>query len=60
MENNGINNAQALSLAQAAEDTNRPAAGGNQQAAENALARTFFSLIQRIMSEATTNGNSGA
>lgn len=59
MENNGINNAQALSLAQAAEDTNQSAAGGSQQAAENALARTFFSLIQRIMNEASANGNSG-
>ena len=59
MENNGINNAQGLSLAQAAEETNTTQTS-QSDAAENAFARIFFSLVQRIMNEANSNSNSGA
>ena len=59
MENNGINNAQGLSLAQAAEETNT-AEGNPTDVAQNAFSRMFFSLIQRIMNEANSNSNSGA
>ena len=59
MENNGINNATGLSLAQASEQVNQ-STGGDANAAQNAFGRIFFSLIQRMLNEANSNSNSGA